>query len=157
MATGLLHLHNLLRWVILILLFWSWYKAFTGYRSKKVFDPGDKKIWLFTMIAGHITLLLGLYQVLFGRIGWFTHPPLEAGQSVMSDKYYRFFLVEHPVLMILAIVFITMGHGMAKKAVSDEKKYHKAAQYFLLALVAILAAMPWPFREIIGRPWFPGM
>lgn len=157
MANGLMHLHNFLRWVILILLLVSLFKAYSGWQGKKVFSAGDKKTWLFTMIAGHITLLLGLYQVLFGRIGWFTHPPLEEGKTVMSDGYYRFFLVEHPILMILAIVFITLGHGMAKKAVPDAVKYQKAFRYFILALVLILAAMPWPFRELIGRPWFPGM
>jgi Na+/H+ antiporter NhaC len=75
----------------------------------------------------------------------------------MKDKVARFFLVEHPTLMILAIVFITLGHGMAKKAVDDETKYRKAFRYFLIALVLILAAVPWPFREVIARPWFPGM
>ena len=157
MANGLLHLHNLLRWVILILLLVSIYKALTGLNGKKAFSAGDKKIWLFTMIAGHLTLLLGLYQVLFGRIGWFTHPPIEGGKSVMADKYYRFFLVEHPVLMILAIVLMTMAHGMAKKDVPDQTKYRKALQYFVLALLAILAAVPWPFRADIGRALFPGM
>lgn len=157
MQTGLLHLHNLLRWVILILLVWSIVKAWSGVQSKKAFDPADKKTWLFTMIAGHVTLLLGLYQVLAGRYGWFTHPQLPEGTSVMSDKFYRFFLVEHPILMILAIILITLGHGMAKKPVSDETKYRKALWYFVLALVAILVATPWPFREFVGRPWGPGM
>ena len=75
---------------------------------------------------------------------------------MMKDPYLRFFQMEHPVSMILAIVLITLGHGMAKKAVSDEVKYKKALRYFILALLLILAAVPWPFREI-GRPWFPGM
>jgi hypothetical protein len=157
MQTGLLHLHNILRWVILILLLWSIFKAYSGMKAKKAFDPADKKVWLFTMIAGHITLVLGLYQVLFGRIGWFTHPPLAEGESVMSNKGLRFFLVEHPILMILAIILITMGHGMAKKAVSDEAKYRKAFSYFVFALIAILVAIPWPFREVVGRALFPGM
>jgi hypothetical protein len=157
MQTGLLHLHNILRWVILILLLWSIFKAYSGMKAKKAFDPADKKAWLFTMITGHVTLLLGLYQVLFGRIGWFTHPALAEGETVMSNRGLRFFLVEHPILMILAIILITMGHGMAKKAVSDETKYRKALSYFLIALIAILVAIPWPFRAEIGRALFPGM
>ena len=72
MATGLLHLHNFLRWVILVLLLISIVKAYTGWQSKKEFAAADKKTWLLTMIAGHITLLLGLYQVLAGRIGILT-------------------------------------------------------------------------------------
>lgn len=154
METGLLHLHNLLRWVILILLLTSLIKAYTGWQRKKVFEPRDKKIWLFTMIAGHITLLIGLYQWLFGRYGVFT-TPLPEGTSVMKDTFYRFYWVEHPVSMILAIVFLTMAHGMAKKPVADTVKYKKAFWYFILALLLILVAMPWPGREAIGRPLMP--
>lgn len=156
MQTGLLHLHNLLRWVIFILLLISMVKAYTGWQNKKVFSPGDKKVWLFTMISAHMTLLLGLYQVMLGRYGMFTTSVPE-GTSIMKDKFYRFFWVEHPVAMILAIIFITLAHGMSKKTVSDEVKYKTAFYYFLVAFILILAAVPWPFREIIGRPWAPGM
>jgi hypothetical protein len=156
MDTGLLHLHNLLRWVILILLLVSLVKAYSGWQQKKVFSQGDKRIWLFTMIAGHITLLLGLYQWLLGRYGMLK-TDLPEGVSVMKDKFYRFFWVEHPLFMILAIVMLTLAHGMAKKAVPDEVKYKRAFWFFIIALLMILVAVPWPFRTGIGRPWFPGM
>jgi uncharacterized membrane protein AbrB (regulator of aidB expression) len=156
MQTGLVHLHNLLRWVILVLLVVSIIKSFAGWQGRKVFSPGDAKIWLFTMISAHITLLIGLYQLLAGRFGILT-TSLPEGVSVMKDKFYRFYWVEHPFGMILAIVLITLGRGMAKKRVSDETKYKKAFIFFLLALIVILATVPWPFREIVGRPWFPGM
>jgi len=156
MQTGLLHLHNLLRWIILILLLLSILKSYTGMTSKKTFEASDKKIWLFTMIAAHITLLLGLYQWLLGRYGILSYVKPE-GVSMMKDPYLRFFQMEHPVSMILAIVFITLGYGMAKKNVDDATKYKKAFRYFLLALVLILVAVPWPFRESVARPLFPGM
>ena len=156
MQTGLLHLHNLLRWVILVLLLLSIIKAFAGFTGKKTFKAGDKKTWLFTMIAAHTTLLLGLYQVAFGRYG-FISTTLPEGISVMKDKFYRFYLVEHPVMMILAIVFITLGYGMSKKVVPDEVKYKKAFIFFMIALLLILAGIPWQFREIVGRPYFPGV
>jgi hypothetical protein len=35
-------------------------------------------------------------------------------------------------------------------------KYKKAFWFFVVALILILAAIPWPSREI-GRPLFPGM
>lgn len=156
MQTGLLHLHNLLRWIILILLLLSIIKSYTGMTTKKSFEASDKKIWLFTMIAAHITLLLGLYQWLLGRYGILSYVKPE-GVSMMKDPYLRFFQMEHPVSMILAIVFITLGYGMAKKNVDDTTKYKKAFRYFLLALVLILVAVPWPFRELVARPLFPGM
>lgn len=152
METGLLHLHNFLRWVILVLLLVSIVKAYTGWQQKKVFSPGDKKIWLFTMISAHIQLLIGLYQVVLGR---YSYSKVPEGVSVMKDKFFRFFLVEHPFGMLVAIVLITLGHGVAKKALPDATKYKKAFVYFLLALIIILAVVPWPFREIVGRPLQP--
>jgi len=157
METGLLHLHNLLRWIIVVLLLLSIIKAYTGWKGNKSFLAGDAKIWLFTMIASHITLLLGLYQWLMGRYGLLTFE-IPAGSSRMKDPFIRFFQVEHPVSMLLAILFITLGRGMAKKDLSDSLKYRQAFVYFFVALLLLLAAVPWPFRgEIIGRPLFPGM
>jgi hypothetical protein len=156
MQTGLLHLHNTLRWIILILLLVSIYKAYTGWKSGRDFVAGDKKTWLFTMIASHITLTLGLYQVAYGRYGIFT-ASLPEGTSFMKDKFFRFYWMEHPLLMIIAITLITMGHAAAKKNIPATEKYKSAFFQFLIALIAILVAIPWPFREIIGRPLFPGM
>ncbi len=156
MQTGLVHLHNLLRWVILILLLFSIFKSFSGWQGKKSFTAADKKAWLFTLISAHITLLIGLYQWLFGRYGVFT-TSLPEGVSIMKDKFFRFYWIEHPTGMILSVILITLGYGMAKKAVADEIKFKKAFWYFTIALIVILATVPWPFREIVGRPWFPGM
>jgi hypothetical protein len=156
MDTGLVHLHSFLRWVILVLLIISIVKSYNGWKGKRLFTAGDRKTWLFTMIAAHITFVLGLYQVLAGRIGIIT-TTLPEGSSFMKEKGYRFFWLEHPLLMFIAIALITMGYGMSKKAVSDEMKFKKAFRFFIIALVLMLIGIPWPFREIIGRPWFPGM
>ena len=155
METGLLHLHNLLRWVILVLLVWSVVTSYSGWKSKRIFSSKDKKIWLFTMIASHITLILGLYQWILGRFGLLTYVKSE-GVSMMKNATLRFYQMEHPVTMIVSILLITLGYGMAKKSVEDEKKYKKAFQYFVIALLLILLSIPWPFREV-GRPLFPGM
>jgi hypothetical protein len=156
MQTGLIHLHNFLRWVILILLVLSIIKAYTGWQQKKVFTAADRKVWLFTLIAAHITLLIGLYQWAYGRYG-FMVTKMQAGETVMKNKFYRFFWVEHPTGMILSVILITLGYGMAKKAVADQVKFKKAFWYFFIALLVILVTVPWPFREIVGRPLFPGM
>lgn len=101
-------------------------------------------------------LLIGLYQWLLGRYG-LLQASLPEGQSIMKDKFYRFFWVEHPTFMILAIIMITLGYGMSKKKIADGMKYRRAMWLFIVALLFILVAIPWPFRQIIGRPWFPGM
>jgi hypothetical protein len=50
-----------------------------------------------------------------------------------------------------------MGHAAAKKNIPATEKYKSAFFQFLIALIAILVAIPWPFREIVGRSLFPGM
>ena len=154
MQTFMLGLHNILRWVILILLIASIVKSFSGWQSKKAFTSGDGKLWLFTLISAHTTLLVGLYLLLFGRFGIFT-VSLPEGVSVMKDKFFRFYWIEHPFGMIVAVILITLGRGMAKKNVGDTVKYKKAFWFFIVALIFILATIPWPFREVIGRPWVP--
>jgi hypothetical protein len=46
---------------------------------------------------------------------------------------------------------------MSKKNISDTDKFRKAFWLFLIALIVILVTVPWPFREVVGRPIFPGM
>ena len=156
MNTGIVHLHNIFRWIVLILLLLSIIKAYSGWQSKRSFTQGDRRIWLFTMISAHINLLIGLYLWLWGRFGMLK-TDLPPGTNVMKDRFYRFFWVEHPTFMILSIVMITLGNSMGKKAVPDEVKYKRAFWFFFIALLMIMVAVPWPFRTGIGRPWLPGM
>lgn len=153
---GLLHLHNLLRWVILILLLVAMYKAYTGMTSKRVYNDGDKKTGLFLMIAAHTTFVIGLYQWIVGPWGLKNISILGMG-AVMKDSTARFFAVEHLAGMLIAIILITIGKGVAKKNIPDAAKHKKAFWMFTIALVLILVSVPWPFRVAVARPLFPGM
>jgi hypothetical protein len=144
MEKGMLHLHSFLRWVILILLLVALYQAF----SKK---EGIKKTSLWLMISAHMMLLIGLYQLFLGRFG--ISKGLPEGVELMKNSFYRFYWVEHPLLMVLAIGVITAARGKAKIL-----NYKAAGWLLLIALIFLLVAIPWPFREVgTGRTWFPGM
>jgi hypothetical protein len=143
MDAGLLHLHNILRWVILLLLLVGLFQAFT--KNKSI-----QKVSLFLMISAHTMLLIGLYQWLAGRFGIFT-AEIPDGVSRMKDKFWRFYQVEHPIMMIISVVLITIARKKAKGL-----QYKAVAVLLIIALLLILAGIPWPFREIVGRPYFPG-
>lgn len=146
MYTGMLHLHNILRWIILILLLISLFQAFT----KK---SGLQKTSLWLLIAAHITLLLGLFQYFNNEaVGFQMIERLGGFGNVMKDSFARFWVVEHISAMIFAIVFITMARSRVKK-----QNFAAASWMYVVALILILAAVPWPFREAIARPWFPGL
>jgi stress-induced morphogen len=40
---------------------------------------------------------------------------------------------------------------------SDLAKHKKMFWFNCIALIIMLASIPWPFRAAIGRAWFPGM
>jgi hypothetical protein len=152
MYTALLVLHSILRWVILLLGFVAVFKSYSGMTAGKRFYAGDRKVGLFLMIAAHTTLLVGLYLWLTGPWGLANIRNLGFGE-VMKDKVYRFYAVEHLFGMLVAIVLITLGRGAAKKPISDRAKHKRTFWFVLVALVIILATVPWPFRAGIARPW----
>ena len=154
--TGMLHLHNFLRWVILILLLVALAKSISGMSGNKPYTSGDRKLGAFLMISCHIMLLIGIYQLLAGRYGILT-ASLPEGTSFMKDKFYRFFWLEHPLMMFIAIILITIGRGSFRKPIPDRAKHKRSFWFYFIALILILAAVPWPFREIVARPLFPGM
>lgn len=141
----MLHLHSLLRWIILLLLLVCLFQAIS--KSTAV-----RKTSLWLLISAHLMLIVGVYQWIAGRYG--INKGLPEGIELMKDKFYRFFWIEHPLLMILAIILITVARGKAKNL-----NYKSVTWLLIIALLAILAAVPWPFREIVGegRTWFPGM
>ena len=86
MQLGLVHLHNLLRWIILILLITAIVKTYIGSKKNNaVLLSTDKKVGLFTLISSHITLLIGIYQLLLGRFGILV-TELPAGESFMKNR-----------------------------------------------------------------------
>ena len=143
MATGLLHLHNLLRWVILIAMLVAMVQLFLKKDALKA-----SKVLL---ISAHTTLVLGLYQYFFGPVGFFFIKTMGMAEA-MKDKVVRFWAVEHISSMILAITLITIGHIKYKKG----GKANTTLILYIIALLLFLSAIPWPFKAGIGRPWFPG-
>ncbi len=135
MMTGFVHLHNFLRWVILVLLIWTIINSFLNKNGKET---------KFLTIASHTMLLLGIIQWFAGD--WGLKLIQNVGMAnVMKDSTQRLMAVEHPMTMIISIVLITMGGMSVKKGKSNAK------WLYIIALVLILSRIPW------ARPLFPGM
>jgi uncharacterized membrane protein YozB (DUF420 family) len=149
MQTTILVVHNLLRWAVLLFGLLTVLNAFTGYTRKRVFTESDNKSNLLFMISCDIQLLLGL--ILYVQNGWFDR--LKNFGQIKSIADQRFFAMEHLSMMILAWILVHVGRAAVKRAGTDQAKHKRMLIYFGLALVLILASIPWPFREAIARPW----
>jgi hypothetical protein len=155
MYNGLLHLHSVLRWIILILLLVALYKNFADRNG--AFTATHRKTGLFLMISADIMLLLGLYQWFTGTWG-LQSIKLNGFGEVMKNSTLRFYAIEHTTGMLIAIILIHLGYSFGKKAVPDAQKHKRILLYFGLALLIILISIPWPFRTVgLGRHWFPGL
>ncbi len=152
MYTGLLHTHSFLRWILLILLVMTILRSYNGWKSKRSFTPGDKKLTLFTLIFAHVQLLIGF---LLYMVSPSVQMALADMGAAMKDRMLRFWAVEHITVMIIAILIITIGNAMAKRAVNDTDRFKKIFIYFSIGLILILISIPWPFVQTgVGRGWF---
>lgn len=140
--SALVHSHSGLRWVLLILLILTIIKAFGAKSAGKAFPESDKKFSLFSMIAAHLQAVLGLGL-------YFMSQKVDFSSETMSSPLHRFFTMEHTLMMLIAITLITLGHRHAKAGNAKKVFWH-----FLIALLVILAAIPWPFRTALGAGWF---
>jgi uncharacterized membrane protein YozB (DUF420 family) len=144
MYNGLIHAHSGLRWIALFLLIFAIVNAMRSQTSGR-YDKKDKKINLFAMIALHVQLLIGLGL-------YFMSAKVNFVENWMSSEtaggMYRFFILEHTLMMVIAIAVITMGRSKAEKKLKNTRdKHRKIMTSYAIGLLIILLAIPWPFIE----------
>jgi len=147
----LLILHSWTRWIVLILGIFAIVSAFSGLSGNKQFTSSANKTSLFFMISMHVQLLIGLLL-------YFVYSPITAAAmadfgAAMKNGALRFWAVEHLALMLLAVVFATVGRITSKKATTDRLKFKKIAIFYTITLILVLISIPWPFMQQ-GRDLF---
>ena len=133
--------HSYWAYIVLLVLIFATVNAIIGLIKNKEFTDKDLRISLFTLIVMHIQLLIGL--------GWYFMSPayktlkaMGMGET-MKDGASRLLAVEHPLMMIVAIVFITIGWSKHKKKTTDASKFKTIAVFYGLALLFVLSRIPW--------------
>ena len=142
---ALKHAHSGLRWIALILLLVAIVNAAKSQNSGNYMKK-DKMINLFAMIFLHIQLLIGLGL-------YFSSSKVNFIEGWMSDGILRFYGMEHLIGMLLAIIIVSRGRSNAEKKMKGSRnKHRKILKTYLIALILILAFIPWPFRSL-GAGW----
>jgi membrane protein DedA with SNARE-associated domain len=135
--------HSGLRWIALVLLLLAIYNAFTA----KEYEKKHRLVNMFAMISLHTQLLIGLAL-------YFTSDKVQFIEGWMKSPLLRFYGMEHLAGMLIAIVLVTIGHSKSKKATESSDKFKAIKIWYVLALILILAFIPWPFRTVLGAGWF---
>ncbi len=134
-------IHSYWAYLVLTVLIIASVNAIVGYAANKEYAATNFRIALFALIVTHLQLLIGIilyfttpYFKMFGELGM---------GGVMKDPTLRLYNVEHPLIMILAVVLITMGYSKHKKKLTSKPKFKILAIFYTLALILVLSRIPW--------------
>jgi hypothetical protein len=146
----LLSFHNIFRWIVLVLGILLVMRSFLGWIKKWDYQERDRK--LTPIFAGMFDLQILLGIILFFTKGWGS-VLMDAPAEAMKTASLRFFAIEHWLLMIVAAVLVHIGSAQVKKATTSLNKYKRTAIWFTLAILLVLASIPWPGMSA-ARPLF---
>jgi hypothetical protein len=147
----MLVLHSWLRWVVVIAGVIAIIGAVRGRRSGADWTPVDRRS--IRAFVGSLDA-----QFLIGLLLYFVLSPVTPSsgaelKSAMSNAAARFFAVEHPTAMLLGVIVAHVASARAKRAPTAQLRHRRILIGFTIALVLLLAGMPWPFMPA-ARPLF---
>lgn len=146
MSPLVLALHNLLRWIVLLLALVALARSLKGIKGGFDYASGAKRSLSFFTMTVHLQFLLGL--VLYG-VSPVTRQAMQDFGAAMRDPGLRYFAAEHPTLMFLGVLAVTLTGVIARRGPDDVVRHRRAAVGIAITLGLILAGMPW------GRPLLP--
>lgn len=143
---ALLHIHSVGRWLVLLLLLFAIINSLIA--GDRPYIRTDNRLGLLLTIAADLMLLIGIALWYFGPHGYKMIEATGGMANAMKDPTTRFFGIEHLVGMLIAIILIHIGKAQGRKKIGDKAKHRRTLLFYFLALLIILASIPWPFREI---------
>jgi hypothetical protein len=142
MYSALLTVHSWLRWVVLLIGLLAAARGISGWRTGRPWTLQDERIGRFFATSLDLQMLLGLALYFF--LSPFTRMALQDFGAAMRTSSLRFWAVEHLFGMLVALVIAHVGRARIRKAPLDERRHKAAAIAFTLALLVIIASIPWP-------------
>ncbi len=142
--------HNLMRWFVLLSACWAVLRPWHGLIQNRSWNRGDKLAGLMFTTIANVQFVLGLFvfvtspnvRILFSD---FSYP--------FSSRFAFFLTLYHPVMMFVAVGIAQGAYSLSKRSTDDARKFSWAAWGYLLAILMMIAAIPWPFYSF-GRPFF---
>ena len=136
-----LAIHNILRWIVLVLAVVALLQAYIGWIGKREYSELDRKAGVFFSVSLDIQVFLGILLYVF--LSPITRTAFQDFSTAMTIPEIRFFAVEHFLMMILAVILVHVGMILTKKATSDVSKFRRAATWYSLAFLVVIMAIPW--------------
>ena len=141
MYVALVILHSWLRWIVLLAGAYAVVKAVGGVQSGRPWAPGDEQAGRWLVVLFDVQFLVGL--ILYAGLSPLTRMAFNDFGAAMQQSDLRFWAVEHLTGMLIASALLHIGRARIRKAL-DGRRHKTALIFFGLALIAVLASIPWP-------------
>ncbi|MXN92549.1 hypothetical protein GR160_15070 [Flavobacterium sp. Sd200] len=141
MYSSVLDLHSYWAFGVLVFLLIAILNSFVGLKAKRPFNLQDRRIAMIALIFSHVQLVLGL--ILLFTSPWFAAVKELGMGGAMKDSTIRLYVVEHPLINIIALTLITIGWSKHKRAEESDKKFKSIAVLYSIGLVLLLSRIPW--------------
>lgn len=142
MYKTILDIHSWWAFLVLFIVLIASLNALAGAFSKRDFTAKDLRISLFALIVSHIQLLIGLILFFVSPNAMKSISSMGMGE-VMKDSNLRLYVMEHPMMTIIAIILITIGYSKHKKRVESKRKFNTIAIFYIIAFVLMLSRIPY--------------
>ncbi len=150
MYSYLLTTHSITRWLVLIFIVYSIYRALIGVVKNREFSKTDDAFRHWTATMAHIQLMVGIIL--------YTQSPIvkhfwSNTKTGLQNLELTFYGVIHFVLMLTAVILLTIGSALAKRKPTNLEKFKTMLIWFTIALIVIFIAIPWPFSPLSARTY----
>jgi len=144
----LLIAHSFVRWLVVAAALAATLKAVAGWLGKGTWTRLDDRLGLIFTIVMDVQVLIGILLYIISPL---IHSALTSPSSALADPSLRFFGLFHELLMLVAVALAHMGRALSRKKQEDVSKFRTAAIFYILSILVVLVAIPWPFD--FARPW----
>ncbi|NGF56264.1 hypothetical protein G5B00_07025 [Parapedobacter sp. SGR-10] len=136
------HLHSTLAIVLLLALVVAIVITLVNYAGNK---PYNRKIALLGLISAHLQLVVGLLIYFISPLGIQSF----SGAN-MKISLSRLYFLEHPLMMLLGIILITVGYSKAKRLADGKKANKTVLLFYIIGLIFILSRIPWSTWSLLN-------
>ena len=145
-----LSVHSILRWGVIFFGAVVFLQALLGLMAGGPLGGLGKRLGLVFLILLDVQVLIGIALHVF--LSPVTKQGMQDMGAAMKDPATRFWVVEHGLTMLLALVAVHVGRILARKAESERSAHFRRFLTTAIALGLIFIRSPWPFSAV-ERPW----
>lgn len=129
--------HSGIMYLVVVMLFVSVLVSFLEFIKK------DETISTRWYSLFQYTKWLLYIQVVLGITLLFISPRIHFVEGFMQSEFLRFYGMEHPLLMLIAVGLVSIGLFRSNKKSTLKKKNRTVFVYYAIALIIVVVMIPW--------------